>query len=145
MPAVKLRTASTAPPSGAFSISWMMRLPITTASATLATALAVAPSRMPKPTPIGNFTCWRMAARRSCHLFRINVTRARNTLERHIIAEAAANLGHLRDALFGRSGCQQEDQVEAGFTHGGPKLLALFRRIVDDDGAIGAGRVALPQ
>ena len=28
-----------------------------------------------------------------CHLFRINVTRARNTLERHIIAEAAANLG----------------------------------------------------
>ena len=57
------------------------------------------------------------------------------------ITAAAANLGHLRDALFGRGGRQQEDQVEAGFAHGGTKLLALFRRIVDDDGAIGAGRL----
>src|SRR6185312_8115395 len=37
-----------------------MRLPITTASATRATRAAVAPSRMPKPTPTGTFVRARM-------------------------------------------------------------------------------------
>ena len=41
-----------------------VRLPITTASATEATAFAVSASRMPKPTPIGRLTCSRMAATR---------------------------------------------------------------------------------
>ena len=38
----------------------MIFVPMTTASATLPTACAVAASRMPKPTPTGIFTCRRM-------------------------------------------------------------------------------------
>ncbi len=41
----------------ALSSSCTSALPITTASATSATARAVRASRMPKPTPTGSFTC----------------------------------------------------------------------------------------
>jgi hypothetical protein len=40
---------------GAFSISWISALPMTTASATAATARALSASRIPKPTPTGSF------------------------------------------------------------------------------------------
>src|SRR5262249_12616324 len=55
----KFLTRSAAPAGAPASISWMMRLPITTASADCAMLRADSASRMPKPTPIGS----RVAAR----------------------------------------------------------------------------------
>src|SRR6185369_14313574 len=52
-------TRATASAGPAASISWMMRLPMTTASALRATARADSASRIPNPTPIGS----RVAAR----------------------------------------------------------------------------------
>src|SRR5260221_23288 len=52
-------TRETACSGAPASISWMIRLPITTASAVSATRRADSASRMPKPTPIGR----RVAAR----------------------------------------------------------------------------------
>src|SRR5215208_1814837 len=51
-------TASSGLPA---SISWMMRLPMTTASAAFANCRADSASRMPKPTPMGNRVAARMA------------------------------------------------------------------------------------
>ena len=42
----------------ALSSSWIIRLPMTTASAQAPSALAVAASRIPKPTPTGMVTCF---------------------------------------------------------------------------------------
>src|SRR5512139_1276521 len=60
--ATRCLTRLTHSPSGAVSISLMMRLPTTTASAMRATASAVAASRMPKPTPTGRLQCLRTMA-----------------------------------------------------------------------------------
>src|SRR6185312_7844037 len=46
--------------AGLSASSCTIRLPITTASANPATRFAVAPSRMPKPTPTGTLVCLRM-------------------------------------------------------------------------------------
>src|SRR6266581_220917 len=61
---IPLRNAATRPgawPSGEFSISSMMRLPMTTASATAAIRRAALASRMPNPTPTGMPTLARIA------------------------------------------------------------------------------------
>ena len=62
MPASQAPARAAAPSGGPFSISWMMRLPMTTASACSAIARAVPASRMPKPTPTGSEMCRRIAA-----------------------------------------------------------------------------------
>src|SRR6202007_3152395 len=58
--ASSLRTRSGAPSAAPSPTSVTMRLPITTASAPCATWRAVAPSRMPKPTPTGSAVRARM-------------------------------------------------------------------------------------
>src|SRR5581483_393266 len=50
--------------AGAASISWIRRLPITTASAVSATRRADSASRMPKPTPIGRWVAARICGMR---------------------------------------------------------------------------------
>jgi hypothetical protein len=87
--ATRCLTRLTHSPSGAFSISFTMRLPTTTASAMRATASAVAASRMPKPTPTGRLQCLRTISSFSRDLVGIEVGRARHALERNVINEAA--------------------------------------------------------
>src|SRR2546427_1177616 len=57
----KVAPFSTQVSGEACSISWIIRLPITTASAIRATARAVWPSRMPNPTPTGSLVLPRIA------------------------------------------------------------------------------------
>src|SRR5581483_2272729 len=60
MGARKFFTRATACAGSPASISWMMRLPIPTASAVWAMRLADSASRMPKPTPIGSLVAARI-------------------------------------------------------------------------------------
>ena len=81
----------------AVSISWMMRLPITTASACAATARALAASRMPKPTPTGSVTCCADLRRACAPTSRgVEVAGAGHALERHVVDVAARDARDLR-------------------------------------------------
>ena len=58
-------TRATAPSALPASISWMIRLPITTASAACATLRADSASRIPKPTPTGSRVAARVGGERA--------------------------------------------------------------------------------
>jgi hypothetical protein len=71
------------------SISWTMRLPITTASATSATWRAVSASRMPKPTPTGRPALLRIIAAARGDFAKVKGGGAGHAFQGDVIDEAA--------------------------------------------------------
>ncbi|MCY1537079.1 hypothetical protein D9M68_725640 [compost metagenome] len=72
-------------------------------------------------------------------LAHIKRTGARHAFERHVVHIARGHARHLRHALVGGGGGQQENQVHAVLAQRGGKVLALLWRVVHDQHAVHAG------
>ena len=141
MPASHAPARSAAAAGGPVSISWMMRLPMTTASASAAIARALAASRMPKPTPTGSATCRRISASLRADLGGVEMAGAGHALERDVVDVAARDARDGGDPRVGRRRRQQEDRRDRALAQQCGELRRLLRRIVDDQHAVDAGRL----
>ena len=112
---------------------------MTTASATAPIARAVAPSRMPNPTPSGSEVLRADGAQLRADVGDVEVRRAGNALQRHVVDVPAREARDLLDPRLGRGRRQQEDRIDPGPFHELRERPALLRRIVDDEDAVDAG------
>ena len=104
------RRAARASAAGPASISWMMRLPMTTASACAAIARALAASRMPKPTPTGMRTWRRISASLRATSAGIEMAGAGHALQRDVVDVAAREPRDGVDPRLRRRRREQEDR-----------------------------------
>jgi hypothetical protein len=114
MPATNSPATRGASSCGALSSNWTSALPMTTASATSATARAVAPSRIPKPTPTGRPNV-RLDSRD--HVLDggdVEVSGTGHALQRDMVNKSARHPGDGGDPFVGRGRRDEEDQIDRG-------------------------------
>ena len=118
-------------------------LPITTASATSATARAVLRVADAEAHADRQLHVRPDARNHLLHTLDVEVARARHALERHMVDIAAGHAGDVGDAFCRRRGRDQEDGIEPARAQQGGERGALLGRIVDHEHAVDAGSLCV--
>jgi hypothetical protein len=138
MTASQAPARSAAPSGGPASISWINRLPITTASASGGNRLRACRIANAEADADGKLHVLADLGELRAHLCRVDMCRAGDAFERNIVDVTARELSDRGDSRLGRGRREQEDRRDAVLGEPLSEFDRLFGRIVDDEHAVDA-------